>query len=78
MLTYGAALILVEAKSVRTNISRVANERLDTSSACRAQLVSTLEALEERLRWLSSWTIHNANYLRESLDGLTVGGHQAS
>lgn len=37
-----------------------------------------LEALDERLRWLASWTIHNANHVRESRDGLKVGGHQAS
>ncbi|WP_443027037.1 transketolase [Sphingomonas sp. GB1N7] len=41
-------------------------------------LVAILEAIETRLRWLSSWTIHNANHLRESRDGLKVGGHQAS
>jgi pyruvate dehydrogenase E1 component len=40
--------------------------------------IATLEALDTRLRWLSSWTIHNANHLRESNDGLKVGGHQAS
>ncbi|WP_374945236.1 transketolase [Sphingomonas sp.] len=45
----------------------------DTSST-----VTTLEALDTRLRWLSSWTIHNANHLRDSRDGLKVGGHQAS
>jgi pyruvate dehydrogenase E1 component len=28
--------------------------------------------------WLTSWTIHHANHLRESADGLKVGGHQAS
>ncbi|MEQ8411895.1 MAG: transketolase [Erythrobacter sp.] len=37
-----------------------------------------LEALDERLRWLSAWTIHNANNLRDKRDGLKVGGHQAS
>ncbi|WP_295524732.1 transketolase [Novosphingobium sp. Chol11] len=47
-------------------------------SAERTELVTTLEAIEQRLRWLSSWTIHNANHLRESRDGLKVGGHQAS
>ena len=41
-------------------------------------MISSLEALDTRLRWLSSWTIHNANHLRESRDGLKVGGHQAS
>lgn len=40
--------------------------------------IATLDAIDTRLRWLSSWTIHNANHLRESRDGLKVGGHQAS
>jgi pyruvate dehydrogenase E1 component len=40
--------------------------------------IETLKLLDDRLRWLSSWTIHNANHLRESTDGLKVGGHQAS
>ena len=40
--------------------------------------IAALEALESRIRWLSSWTIHNANHIRESRDGLKVGGHQAS
>lgn len=44
----------------------------------RADLVRTLETLDQRLRWLSSWIIHHANHLRESRDGLKVGGHQAS
>ncbi|HEX8839427.1 MAG TPA: transketolase [Sphingomicrobium sp.] len=30
------------------------------------------------MRWLSAWTIHHANHIRESKDGLKVGGHQAS
>lgn len=37
-----------------------------------------LDLLESRLRWLSSWTIHNANHIRPKTDGLKVGGHQAS
>ncbi|MBU6252953.1 MAG: transketolase, partial [Alphaproteobacteria bacterium] len=44
----------------------------------RADLISNLEALDTRLRWLSSWTVHNANHIREKRDGLKVGGHQAS
>ena len=40
--------------------------------------IALVEALEARLRWLSSWTIHNANHLRPKRDGLKVGGHQAS
>jgi pyruvate dehydrogenase E1 component len=37
-----------------------------------------LAELERKILWLSSWTIHNANHLRPSSDGLKVGGHQAS
>jgi pyruvate dehydrogenase E1 component len=40
--------------------------------------IAVLDSIEARLRWLSSWTIHNANHLRDSRDGLKVGGHQAS
>lgn len=42
------------------------------------ETINHLETLDARLRWLSAWTIHNANHLRESRDGLKVGGHQAS
>ncbi|MEE8351895.1 MAG: 1-deoxy-D-xylulose-5-phosphate synthase N-terminal domain-containing protein, partial [Rhodospirillales bacterium] len=37
-----------------------------------------LQELEKKVLWLASWMIHNANYLRDHLDGLKVGGHQAS
>src|ERR1700674_5444076 len=37
-----------------------------------------LRELEKKVLWLASWTIHHANHLRESTDGLKVGGHQAS
>ncbi len=40
--------------------------------------LQTLSALERKVLWLASWTIHNANHLRENSDGLKVGGHQAS
>ncbi|MCR5873842.1 transketolase [Phenylobacterium sp. J426] len=40
--------------------------------------IARLQKIDERLRWLATWTIHNANHLRESRDGLKVGGHQAS
>lgn len=47
-------------------------------STDRQDLVSTLHALDKRLLWLSSWTVHNANHIRPKRDGLKVGGHQAS
>src|ERR1044071_7868300 len=40
--------------------------------------IAALRTIDDRLRWLSAWTIHHANHLRESADGLKVGGHQAS
>ena len=47
------------------------------SSADRSSL-ENLAALERKALWLSTWTIHNANHLRDHDDGLKVGGHQAS
>jgi pyruvate dehydrogenase E1 component len=43
-----------------------------------ADKLATLTALERKVLWLASWTIHNANHLRDNADGLKVGGHQAS
>ncbi|GAA4012736.1 pyruvate dehydrogenase E1 component [Sphingomonas swuensis] len=40
--------------------------------------LAALATLEERLRFLASWIIHHANHVRDSNDGLKVGGHQAS
>ena len=40
--------------------------------------LEALATLDDKLRFLSSWTIHHANHVRESSDGLKVGGHQAS
>jgi pyruvate dehydrogenase E1 component len=40
--------------------------------------IAALKLADDRLRWLSAWTIHHANHVRESADGLKVGGHQAS
>ena len=37
-----------------------------------------LKTIEQRLLWLSHWMIHNANHLRPKVDGIKVGGHQAS
>lgn len=44
----------------------------------REEKIAAIEALDTRLRWLSSWTVHNANHIRKKRDGLKVGGHQAS
>jgi len=52
--------------------------QMNDARRSRADLVHRLERLDTRLRWLSSWIIHNANHVRPSRDGLKVGGHQAS
>lgn len=44
----------------------------------RAERLKILAELERKILWLASWTIHNANHLRDHGDGLKVGGHQAS
>lgn len=46
--------------------------------AISAERLKSLSALERKVLWLASWTIHNANYGRNGSDGLKVGGHQAS
>ena len=43
-----------------------------------ANEIEILRELQRKVLWLSSWTIHNANHLRDKPDGLKVGGHQAS
>ena len=47
----------------------------DTVSPADLQILSELE---RKVLWLASWTIHHANHLRDNVDGLKVGGHQAS
>ncbi|SFL03424.1 pyruvate dehydrogenase E1 component [Mesorhizobium albiziae] len=40
--------------------------------------MTILSDLERKVLWLATWMIHHANHLRDSGDGLKVGGHQAS
>ncbi len=40
--------------------------------------LKTLKDVEKKISWLSAWMIHNANNIRPSMDGIKVGGHQAS
>jgi pyruvate dehydrogenase E1 component len=48
------------------------------TSAMYSHDLSILTALERKVLWLATWTIHHANHLRENSDGVKVGGHQAS
>lgn len=48
------------------------------AGAVAAQDLAAIKALNKKAQWLSAWTIHHANHIRPSRDGLKVGGHQAS
>jgi pyruvate dehydrogenase E1 component len=48
------------------------------TSSAQSQRLDLLTALARKVLWLSSWTIHHANHIRPNIDGLKVGGHQAS
>jgi pyruvate dehydrogenase E1 component len=54
------------------------NAARDIEVAAGQGRLALLRALEQKVLWLSSWMIHNANHLRDNRDGLKVGGHQAS
>jgi pyruvate dehydrogenase E1 component len=58
----------------------VADEQMSTatSAAIDSHELRILGELEKKVLWLASWTIHHANHVREDVDGLKVGGHQAS
>ncbi|KKC35256.1 transketolase [Devosia epidermidihirudinis] len=42
------------------------------------QRIAVIEALTKKALWLSNWMIHHANHIRPNVDGVKVGGHQAS
>jgi pyruvate dehydrogenase E1 component len=51
---------------------------ISISAPPASEEIECLGALEDQVRWLSSWMIHHANHLRRKRDGLKVGGHLAS
>jgi pyruvate dehydrogenase E1 component len=48
------------------------------AAAMTDETLRLLKELDRKVLWLAAWMIHNANHLRENVDGLKVGGHQAS
>ena len=57
---------------------QTSTEKVQQSLTLRRQRLRILQQLERKVLWLSAWMIHNANHLREKVDGVKVGGHQAS
>src|SRR5262245_50845120 len=50
-----------------------------TLAATRSnEALDIMAELDRKVHWLSAWMIHHANHVRDSRDGLKVGGHQAS
>src|SRR5215212_6865884 len=63
----------------RTTLGGVQNPMNQLGATGRsASELDILSELERKVLWLASWTIHNANHIRENVDGVKVGGHQAS
>ncbi|MCB4767569.1 transketolase [Ancylobacter sp. Lp-2] len=56
----------------------MAAQRAEGRENPRQAAEAELAELEKKLLWLATWTIHNANHVRPNVDGLKVGGHQAS
>ena len=54
------------------------SQSLQKSTAHVRPEIPMLQALEQKILWLSTWMIHHANHIRPNVDGLKVGGHQAS
>jgi pyruvate dehydrogenase E1 component len=49
-----------------------------SNGSANEQRIKTIEALTKKALWLSNWMIHHANHIRPNVDGVKVGGHQAS
>jgi pyruvate dehydrogenase E1 component len=47
-------------------------------AAAPIEALDVLEAIQQRVLWLSTSIIHHANRVRETPSGVKVGGHQAS
>ena len=50
------------------------SDRNEVSKVSPANL-KLLKAIENKILWLSSWTIHEANHIRPMRDGLKVEGN---
>jgi pyruvate dehydrogenase E1 component len=66
---------MFEASSLRCGPIMTASKNPRRPSADELAMLSELE---KKVLWLATWTIHQANHLRDASDGLKVGGHQAS
>src|SRR6187551_2610053 len=59
----------VATKAVASKARRAADAAVDEAA---------LERIQQRILWLATRMIHEANHVRPNSDGLKIGGHQAS
>ena len=57
-----------------TDISRLLGDERPLSP----EQLAVLDTIQKRILWLSTQIVHHANHVRPNVDGLKVGGHQAS
>jgi pyruvate dehydrogenase E1 component len=74
------ALIIAKNDNIYYHLCRLppANTRYMRDRRIIMTTPSELKIIEQRLLWLSHWMIHSANHIRPKVDGIKVGGHQAS
>ncbi len=53
-------------------------QTLARTDAERGADLAVLESIQRRVLWLATDIIHHANHVRPNVDGIKVGGHQAS
>src|SRR5216684_132792 len=62
----------------RRTVARVHESPVVESPRTAESSDALLAAIERRVLWLSMLIVHYANRVRPNMDGLKVGGHQAS
>src|SRR5690606_16221590 len=53
-------------------------ELIDREHGLSPEHLQLLDSIQKRVLWLSTNIIHHANHVRPNVDGIKVGGHQAS
>ena len=65
-------------RSTARSTGRATTKKGSRRNVERDALIQRLEAIDRKALWLATWMIHNANHIRPNVDGVKVGGHQAS
>ena len=71
-------MAVADRDRIATNGHRAAPKRGARAAGAAADDEAALERIQQRILWLATRMIHEANHVRPNRDGLKVGGHQAS